>query len=54
MRADFSQAAARVAAAIDAVRQNGKRLVAGAVRHTPSALLRVRGQNHNEQAAGHA
>jgi hypothetical protein len=54
MRADFSQAAASRAAACDAVRHNGKHFEAGSVRHTPSALLSVCAQNHNNQAAGHA
>jgi hypothetical protein len=54
MRADFSQVAASRAAAIDAVRQNGRRFEAGSVRHTPFALLSVWAQNHNEQAAGRA
>jgi hypothetical protein len=54
MRADFSPAAARDAAAIDAVRDNGKRFEAGSVRHSPSAPLSVPAQNHNEQAAGRA
>jgi hypothetical protein len=54
MRADFSQAAASRAAACDAVRHNGKHFEAGSVRHTPSALLSVCTQNHNNQAAGHA
>jgi hypothetical protein len=52
MRADFSQAAASRAAAIDAFRQNGKRFEAGSVRHTPFALLSVCAQNHNDQTAG--
>ena len=54
MRADFSQAAAGRAAGCDAVRHNGKRFEAGSVRHTPSALLSVCAQNHNDQAAGRA
>jgi hypothetical protein len=54
MRADFSQVAASRAAAIDAVRQNGKRLEAGSVRDTPFAPLSVCAQNQNDQAAGRA
>jgi hypothetical protein len=54
MRADFSQAAASRAAACDAVRHNGKWFEAGSVRLTPSALLSVRAQSHNDQAAGRA
>jgi len=54
MRADFSQVAASRAAAIDAVRHNGKRFEARAVRHAPFALLSVCEQNHNNQAAGRA
>jgi hypothetical protein len=54
MRADFSQAAASRAAAIEAVRHNGKRFEAGSVRHAPFALVSVCAQNHNEQAAGRA
>jgi hypothetical protein len=54
MRADFSQVAASRAAAIDTVRQNGKRFEADSVHRVPLALLNVCTQNHDEQAAGRA
>jgi hypothetical protein len=54
MRTDFSQKAARRAAAIDAVHQNGKRVDTDFARHTPFTLLNGLAGNDNDQTAGHA